>query len=243
MEGTNFQNLLLSLFKWIVLWINCLRQPFLTIERELSGPPNDNQYLIYTLQLWAISFSIDLVLNYLPVYLHFGIDWQNPGFLLPSILAKGLIFLIVGIAIHFGLKLNRVPSIFAQTWYMYTVFIACHSPILSFIHYFSRLEIFSRLQTAKAQGNSFIDTIIGITTSLDEPPVENIVFSIVTLASDTISFFYIGILTILLQRALSAHYGIARYEALSGMALGLGVFAVLIMIPAHLYLFLFFTVL
>jgi hypothetical protein len=240
-------NWVIVLMNWVIVWINCLRQPFLTIERELSGHPNDTQCLIYTLQLWTISFSIDLVLNYLPLYLSFGIHWQNTGFLLPIILVKWLIFLIAGIAIHFGLKLNRVQSNFAQTWYMYAVFIACHSPFLSFIYYFSRLEIFSLLQTAKAQGNSLTDTILEIVTRLDEVPVENTFFSIVTLASDAIikplNFFYLGIITILLQRALSAHYESPKYETFFGITLGLVVFNPFTLIPASLYLFLTYTVL
>ena len=134
---------LASLTNPFIEWFDCLRQPFLSIERALSGCTDDKERLRHALNLWATSFLIGLVLQ-LPVYEFLGMDWQKAGFLLPSALLTLLLFLGGGIAIHFGLSLNRVPSNLVETCLIYTVIIAPPSPLLTLLFYPS-LELVSKM--------------------------------------------------------------------------------------------------
>lgn len=101
-----------------------------------------------------VSFLISLVLQ-LPMYELLGMDWQKAGFLLPSALLTLIIILAYGIAVHLGLKVNRVNSNVAETCLIYAVVFSAHAPFLTLLLYPVLVDMLVMLQIAKESRMAF----------------------------------------------------------------------------------------
>lgn len=218
-----------SLGDLVLVWFDCLRQPFLTIDKVFSDYPGDKQRLQYAIKLWTVSFLLGLVFQ-LPMYEFLGMDWQKVGFLLPTALIFLLIFLGISVAIHLGLKATRVKSNLVETCVIYAVIIAAHAPFFTLLLYQGQIDNLSMLQTAKGQENGLLDAFVEFFTQIQAASVGRRERSIPELVGDAvavpISFLYSALVLVLLQRALAARYEVARYPVFFGTSLGIGLFGI-----------------
>jgi hypothetical protein len=223
----DFLELLTSLVDLIVLWLDCLRQPFLTISKALTEYPDDQGRLRYTVKLWIISFMISLALQ-LPVYWMLEMDWERVEFLLPSALLLLFSFMGSGLVAHLGLKASHVNSNFAETWLIYAVLFAAHAPFFTLLAYPALVDMLLMVQHAKASHDNVLDVITEVWSLVmaqsSAPPGR----SLVGLVGDAISvpmYLYMGVVIVMFMHVVRVRYEAPKYAVFRGVSLGVGVFA------------------
>ena len=209
----------------VILWFDCLRQPFVTIRKAMVDYPDDKGRLRYAVKLWMVSFLIGLVLQ-LPMYQLLGMGWQKAGFLLPSALVTLLSFLALGISIHLALKANRVNSDVVKTCLIYAVVFSAHAPFFTLLTYPRLVDTLVILQSAKEQQDGILNAMIEVFSQIQAAMIGTAERSTAGLVGDAITmpvvYLYSGTVIIMFLHALRVMYEAPKYSVFLGTSLAMG---------------------
>src|SRR5262245_3342970 len=111
-----------------VVWIRCLISPLLTCDLLLRSSDGSDEFLKRALRLWAVSSFMTFALQ-IPLLRLAGIDAVQTAYVLPSAILWLLYLLLIGIAIHVGLKIFKIPSVFSETLLIYASTVGPYGPI------------------------------------------------------------------------------------------------------------------
>ena len=214
----------------IIDWLDQLLHPFKSMTRIFEECDTDKALLQQSFKLWSVSFLMILIIQ-LPLYDFFGIDWQKIAFLLPSALLVLFSFIGMGVSIHLGLKIHKIPSKFMETYIIYVMIFSSHQPFVTLLAYPSMIDMFASIQTIKAEGMGFAETLIKTYTEnikISAGEKEGELSTYLTIIIGIISPFYAFGLFILIQRAISLHYQVDKYISLSAISLGASLGGILI---------------
>jgi hypothetical protein len=196
-----------------LLWLDCLGKPYVTCRKVLRK--SSSEKMVQFLRLWLVYSLISLTLQF-PVYSIVGIDVKNVGFHLPNLLLLLLMQLLLGLAVHIGLRIYKIPSKFADTLTIYSVMIGSFSPFINLLIYPVTISAFQTLKSIKLSNPNFQEALKKYFESSQIPEHFSFVYTYTIVIAP-----FLGLLSFLLitlfSRMVAERYHSEKYRTFSAI--------------------------